>query len=142
MDNMMLDVPFIADYQDLSDNHSQWADMDFTDAMLPDIPIIAHPGAPLDNSLPQTLPNPPPAPTLPPQQAASSRISCSFCMQTFARDPDRIRHENSKHLNLPGQFLCPIVGCPKSQGEGYRRKDKLTEHLWKKHAALGYVKRV
>jgi hypothetical protein len=33
------------------------------------------------------------------------------------------------------------VGCNKSEGVGYTRKDKLTEHLWKKHGNLGYVKR-
>jgi len=140
--NPMLDLPFIPNHGILADNPSQWADMDFTDDMLADIPIMANPGAPGDYSFQQTPPPPPPAAPIPAQQATGNRIPCTFCMQTFARDPDRIRHENSIHLNISGQFLCPHPPCPKSQGEGYRRQDKLTEHLWKKHAALGYVKRV
>jgi hypothetical protein len=45
------------------------------------------------------------------------------------------------HVNFIRHF-CHVQGCPKSNGAGYKRKDKLTEHLWKKHADLGFVKRV
>ncbi|KAH8593784.1 hypothetical protein B0O99DRAFT_595896 [Bisporella sp. PMI_857] len=69
-------------------------------------------------------------------------FNCHFCMQSFTRDADRIRHENTTHLGNLGQlYLCPVPGCVKSQGNGYSRADKVTEHLWKKHANLGYVKR-
>jgi hypothetical protein len=63
------------------------------------------------------------------------------CFATFKRDPDRIRHEAAVHGINKATYLCHVVGCNKSQGVGYTRKDKLTEHLWKKHGNLGYVKR-
>jgi hypothetical protein len=38
-----------------------------------------------------------------------------------------------------GVIRCRINGCPKSlDGCGYSRRDKLTEHMWQKHAHLGY----
>jgi len=63
------------------------------------------------------------------------------CFVTFKRDSDRIRHEAAIHGINQGLYLCPVNGCSKSQGIGYTRKDKLTEHLWKKHGNLGFVKR-
>ena len=78
-----------------------------------------------------------PAPTAHP---ATSRFSCTNCHATFKRDGDRRRHIASKHLAIQGVHLCPIAGCPQSQGTGYSRADKLTEHLWKKHADRGYTK--
>jgi hypothetical protein len=85
-------------------------------------------------SPPSTL-NLPPAP-------ASARIPCTYppCTKTFKRDYERIRHENSMHVNTQGAHLCPVPGCPKSHGKGYSRSDKVTEHLWKKHSNLGYTK--
>jgi hypothetical protein len=92
-----------------------------------------------------------PALQLPPTVAATAatahgRIPCSIlgCSVAFNREGDRIRHEASVHgLNQVFQlYLCPIAGCPKSWGAGYTRKDKLTEHMWKKHGDLGYVKKV
>jgi hypothetical protein len=69
-------------------------------------------------------------------------IPCNFptCPKTFKRDSDRTRHEQAVHLKLPGFHLCPIAGCQKSCGKGYSRPDKVTEHLWKKHANLGFTK--
>jgi hypothetical protein len=69
-------------------------------------------------------------------------ILCNYptCVQTFKRDADRSRHEQSVHFKNPGLHLCPIAGCPKSYGKGYSRPDKVTEHLWKKHANLGFTK--
>jgi hypothetical protein len=69
-------------------------------------------------------------------------IPCSYptCNKTFKRDADRSRHEYSVHFKNSGLHLCPIVGCPKSYGKGYSRPDKITEHLWKKHANLGFTK--
>ncbi|KAN0098768.1 hypothetical protein V8E51_014431 [Hyaloscypha variabilis] len=64
------------------------------------------------------------------------------CLEAFSRDADRIRHEAAIHGTNHGLHLCPIIGCVKAQGRGYSRADKVTEHLWKKHADLGYVKRV
>jgi hypothetical protein len=78
--------------------------------------------------------------------AAQDPIQCVVigCRATFKRTPDRLRHEAAVHgINLLLQlYLCPVNGCSKSQGSGYTRKDKLTEHLWKKHGNLGYTKRV
>jgi hypothetical protein len=73
-------------------------------------------------------------------------IQCTAlgCSATFKREPDRLRHEAAVHgINqLLQLYLCPVNGCSKSQGGGYTRKDKLTEHLWKKHGNLGHAKRV
>ncbi|KAH6702973.1 hypothetical protein BKA61DRAFT_661338 [Leptodontidium sp. MPI-SDFR-AT-0119] len=71
-------------------------------------------------------------------------ISCTQfrCFVTFKRDADRIRrHEAAIHGINQALYLCSVLGCGKDQGRGYTRKDKLTEHLWKKHGNLGYVKR-
>jgi hypothetical protein len=69
-------------------------------------------------------------------------ILCNYptCAQTFKRDSDRSRLEQSVHFKSPGLHLCPIAGCPKSYGKGYSRPDKVTEHLWRKHANLGFTK--
>ncbi len=69
-------------------------------------------------------------------------ISCTFqpCNMVFTRVSDRIRHEYTVHFKLLGLHLCPIAGCSKSHGKGYSRSDKVTEHLWKKHGNLGYMK--
>jgi hypothetical protein len=64
------------------------------------------------------------------------------CNKSFRRDSDRTRHQNTIHSARLGHHLCPISGCSKSHGAGYSRADKVTEHLWKKHANLGYTKRV
>ncbi|PMD30069.1 hypothetical protein L207DRAFT_520459 [Hyaloscypha variabilis F] len=77
------------------------------------------------------------------QQSATDTIFCtqSPCPITFKRDTDRIRHEAAVHGINKATYLYHVVGCDKSHGVGYTRKDKLTEHLWKKHADLGFVKR-
>ena len=64
------------------------------------------------------------------------------CLVTFKRDKDRIRHEAAVHGINQVLHLCQVPGCPKGQGRSYSRADKLTEHMWKKHGNLGYVKRV
>jgi hypothetical protein len=63
------------------------------------------------------------------------------CYMVFNRNADRIRHEAGVHgINRP-LYLCHVPGCNKSQGTGYTRKDKLVEHLWKKHENLGFTKK-
>ena len=64
------------------------------------------------------------------------------CTKSFKRDSDRIRHQNTVHRARQGLHLCPVPRCHKSYGAGFSRRDKVTEHLWKKHANLGYTKRV
>jgi hypothetical protein len=87
----------------------------------------------------------PTASTSAPAVAASTpntRIPCTnpTCTRTFKRHFERIRHEASVHRTNRQRYLCPITGCSKSHGKGYTRSDKVTEHLWKKHANLGYMK--
>lgn len=88
---------------------------------------------PLQSQLPVSLP-----------ATAIGLFDCTQpgCQSSFRRDGDRIRHEASKHGVNGTLHVCQVAGCPKSQGVGYKRKDKLTEHMWKKHADLGFVKRV
>ncbi|CAG8977383.1 hypothetical protein HYALB_00007013 [Hymenoscyphus albidus] len=63
------------------------------------------------------------------------------CLHTFTHDADRVRHEASVHGVNRRAFFCHVPGCPKSTGTSYSRADKLKEHLYKKHANLGYTKR-
>lgn len=116
-------------------------DLEDLDNMTTDYPMMSNPTAPGDNTLQQVAPSIPQA--LPaPAQAPGPRATCTYCPQTFARDYDRIRHENSKHLRPANANMCPIAGCQKNRGQGFSRPDKLTEHMWKKHGNLGYTKRV
>ena len=79
--------------------------------------------------------------------APQSAKPCGYpgCTRTFTREFERTRHRQIHAIN-PRLFHCPIDGCPKhvsrAGSKGYKRPDKVTEHLWKKHADLGYVKRV
>jgi hypothetical protein len=95
-----------------------------------------------DSSLAASTSAPPPPPPPAAATASDTRIPCTYppCTKNFKRDYERIRYENSMHLNTQGTHLCPITGCSKSQGKGYSRSDKVTEHLWKKHGNLGYTK--
>jgi len=72
----------------------------------------------------------------------TSRIPCGQlgCTETFSRPSDRIRHFDTVHHASHSPHLCPVAGCTKNRGRGYSRADKLTEHLWRKHADLGYKK--
>ena len=75
------------------------------------------------------------------QQRVSILCTQFGCFVTFKRDTDRLRHEAAVHGINQRLHLCPVLGCPKSQGKAYSRVDKLTEHMWKKHGNLGFVKR-
>ncbi|KAL2073903.1 hypothetical protein VTL71DRAFT_11229 [Oculimacula yallundae] len=79
--------------------------------------------------------------TILPVQVLQIICTQAHCNETFTRDSDRIRHESGVHGINRLLHLCQVPGCVKGHGAGYTRKDKLTEHMWKKHAALGYVKR-
>ena len=81
----------------------------------------------------------PPAPRQPPPS-----FPCTYlgCVKSFKRDSDRTRHQNTVHRVRQGLHLCPVPGCYKSHGAGFSRADKVAEHKWKKHANLGYTKRV
>ena len=96
---------------------------------------LANPAAPRDGHGSEALyvPNP----VL--QSPAVITCNCPTWNRTTKRDPDRSRHEHSVHFKTPGLHLCPIVGCPKSYGKGYSCPDKMTEHLWKNRANLGFT---
>ncbi|KUJ10071.1 uncharacterized protein LY89DRAFT_268878 [Mollisia scopiformis] len=98
----------------------------------PGFPTVVHTGP---TALPPTtIAASGPAPTI-----HLHRCSFGTCTKRFKRPTDLARHQYTVHLNMTGR-LCPIAGCPKSQGRGYSRADKVTEHLWKKHGDLGYRK--
>jgi hypothetical protein len=113
---------------------------------------VAYPPGPvdLDPAVPEGfIAQIPSAPLLAPlnQQApsVSTGISAHSCTQLgcpaiFKRPYERSRHEATAHGINQTVHLCPVLGCPKSQGTGYSRADKVKEHLWKKHANLGYTK--
>ncbi|CZT12615.1 uncharacterized protein RCO7_04009 [Rhynchosporium graminicola] len=100
---------------------------------------LALPNEPISGEDVSTFSHAAPIQMLPVQ--VSGHFSCTQCMTTFKRDSDRIRHESSIHGTNRLLIICHIQGCNKSQGWGYTRQDKLVEHLWKKHANLGYLKR-
>lgn len=56
---------------------------------------------------------------------------------TFKRAEDLDRHQKTHHMSSQ-TFYCPIAGCERSAGFGFRRADKRNEHLRAKHADLGY----
>jgi hypothetical protein len=59
------------------------------------------------------------------------------CESTFTRLGDRNRHVESMHNKA--LHFCLVPGCEKNLrrgGKGYTRKDKLQEHMQKKHAGL------
>jgi hypothetical protein len=62
-------------------------------------------------------------------------LSCS--QVTFKRLQDLKRHNNSRHNRHGARFWCPVDGCErsmKSGGRAFPRKDKMVDHLEKKHA--------
>jgi hypothetical protein len=112
----MQDVP---DYLPTSVDFNAIADQHFTAPVLPAIVNQQAPGPSAKTGIPCT------------------QLGCPL---TFKRLYERSRHEATAHGINQGVHLCPMPGCPKSQGAGYSRVDKVKEHLWKKHANLGYTK--
>jgi hypothetical protein len=74
------------------------------------------------------------------QNSANGRFLCGQpgCNASFKRLADRARHIRHRHNRTP--YFCPIPGCAKSHGNGFSRPDKVTEHLWRVHANLGFTK--
>jgi hypothetical protein len=110
-------------------------------------PISAFPGLNGDMFLPiQDFNNlAPPLDQPARQQTVLGPVMCALfpCPVTFERDTDRIRHEATVHkINQGMLHLCAVPGYPKGRGNGYSCADKLTEHMWKKHGNLGFVKRI
>lgn len=71
-------------------------------------------------------------------------IPCRFpgCLLLFKGNHERNRHEDNVHLHIAGSHVCLVSRCKKNTDGGYKRADKLTEHMWKAHGDLGYAKRV
>jgi hypothetical protein len=74
--------------------------------------------------------------TTPPQRYKCYSPGCDL---SFTRKADKIRHERV-HNPAPPVHFCKVDGCLKSGGMGYLRKDKLTEHMRRKHPDLDIKK--
>ena len=130
------------------------SDLVTQDLFAPDCPSLApqnssltsfnFPGGPANVTIPipqpitQTQTVPATSGTLP---TRAMPCSIPWCTKTFRRKHEQVRHEASVHGINQGVHRCQVIGCP-SHGRGFSRRDKLTEHMWKKHADLGFVKRV
>lgn len=56
-------------------------------------------------------------------------FKCPDCGKTFARSDSLKRHRNEMHAEVVEEFLCPNLGCKKSEkGHGFKRRDKLEKH--------------
>ena len=57
--------------------------------------------------------------------------SCRFSTKRWT---DLYRHTTAKHCNNPGKFECSVIGCQyHGEGNGFTRRDKLTDHCRKMH---------
>ncbi len=132
-----------SDADDLSVDFDIATDSGFWQSASPE-PTHAHEQLHRDPALstPDTISTVGSTTNLPTQVQGLAGFQCSICIRSFKRYGDRVRHERSVHRAKDGLFVCPISGCPNSQGAGYSRLDKVREHLWKQHGDLGYAKRI
>jgi len=64
----------------------------------------------------------------------NARHFCPSCTTSFSRKTDLSRHFLNVH-ERPSRYLCHLHRCPRGiPGKGFARKDKLVDHLKKKHA--------
>jgi hypothetical protein len=62
-----------------------------------------------------------------------------YCAKSYNRKGDLKRHVTTAHLN-PSSFLCHFDHCPRGiTGNGFARKDKLTNHLTSKKHGMSKV---
>jgi hypothetical protein len=75
------------------------------------------------------------SPALASTNANINRFTCGYvgCNMTFARRGDFCRHAK-KHL--PGEHPCPVANCDRKGDEAFYRRDKLYDHLRKKHKMM------
>ena len=56
------------------------------------------------------------------------------CRFSSRRWSDLIRHTTARHCKNPSKFVCSVIGCKyHGEGNGFTRKDKLTEHYRSMH---------
>ena len=56
------------------------------------------------------------------------------CRYRSKRWSDLRRHTTAKHCNDPAKFACSVIGCKyNGDGNGFTRKDKLTDHYKNMH---------
>lgn len=56
------------------------------------------------------------------------------CRFSTKRWTDLYRHTTATHCNNPAKFECSVIGCKyHGEGNGFTRKDKLTDHCRKMH---------
>lgn len=65
-------------------------------------------------------------------QTAPPRPTCPTCTRSFSRQADLRRHAKMHQVG-PKTFCCKVKDC----GYGTHRKDKLGEHVRRRHPALG-----
>lgn len=59
-----------------------------------------------------------------------TKYTCQYCSVSCTQQKDLKRHMRSKHDDSSSVYLCPTVGCRRAmEGKGFKRKDKLDEHL-------------
>jgi uncharacterized Zn-finger protein len=61
-------------------------------------------------------------------------VQCDICQKTFGRAAELRRHNMSIHNSNTPEFYCEVPGCPRYI-EAFARKDKLRDHMDKKHGA-------
>ena len=69
-------------------------------------------------------------------QISRSPFSCAVgnCRFSSKRWSDLIRHTTARHCKSPSKFVCSVIGCKyHGEGNGFTRKDKLTEHYRSMH---------
>lgn len=82
------------------------------------------------------------SPNRPNQKQSIPRHRCpqTTCSLVFGRKSELERHFRTVHCGR-FSYACNVNGCENNKGRGYSRVDKLREHLWRRHADLGFSRR-
>ena len=69
---------------------------------------------------------------------STARFPCATtgCERTFARAGNMRRHAR-KHDPAAERFPCQVAGCKYTGAKAFARKDKLADHVKKRHAVQG-----
>ncbi|GIZ44694.1 hypothetical protein CKM354_000788500 [Cercospora kikuchii] len=70
--------------------------------------------------------------SIPPGRQSTAILQCGICMDPhlYARKANLKRHMET---HLPATHFCHVTGCSRGPGNGFKRIDKLHEHLNKMH---------